>query len=225
MPVELIEVFLLIGIMVLLFVSEIWVNSAFHKYSKMETNLPLTGKDIVDNMLNGNGIHDVAIGHTSGNLDDHYNPRSKTINLSKKGITTNSVAAIAVAAHETGHAIQDNQGYFMLKIRKFLAPITMVCSRFVWIVIFIGVIVQVLDIIVFGLILMGVTILFQLVTLPVEFDASRRAVAYLKTVGYDEYTMESIEKMLKAAAFTYVASTMAALFQMIRLILSFSRDD
>ena len=111
----------------------------------------------------------------------------------------------------------------MLRLRKFLGPITSLASRFVWIVIFFGVLFQAFGLITLGLILMGVTIVFQLVTLPVEFDASRRAVNYLSTVGYDEETMVGIKKMLRAAAFTYVASTLAALLQMLRLVLAFSR--
>ena len=113
----------------------------------------------------------------------------------------------------------------MLRLRKFLGPITSIASRFVWIAIFLGVILQFYDMILLGLILMGITIVFQLVTLPVEFDASRRAVNYLSTLGYDEETMVGIKKMLKAAAFTYIASTLAALLQMLRLVLAFSRDD
>lgn len=219
------EFIILLAIVLLMVVSQAIISMTYSKYSRLDASLPATGKEVVENMLNSNAIVDVRLGYTTGTLNDHYNPKRKTINLSKNSCNTNSVAAIAVAAHETGHAVQDHTGYFMLKLRKFLGPITSVASRFVWIAIFIGVILQVFDLIVFGLILMGVTIVFQLVTLPVEFDASRRAINYLSTVGYDEVTMNGIKKMLKAAAFTYVASTLAALLQMLRLILAFTRDD
>lgn len=201
------------------------ITSTYNKYSSVNSSLPLTGKEIVENMLCVNGVNDVEIGYTKGTLDDHYNSKIKTINLSKNSWQTNTIAAIAVAAHETGHALQDNTKYCMLSLRKFLGPICSFCSRFVWIAIFIGIILQMYNLITLGLIFMAVTILFQLVTLPVEFDASKRAVKYLSTVGYDEETMDGVKKMLKAAAFTYIASTLSSLLQMLRLILRFSRDD
>lgn len=219
------EFIILLAIILLMLISQGLITITYNRYSRMNASLPHTGKEIVENMLNANAIVDVRLGYTAGELSDHYNSKRKTINLSKNSCNTNSVAAIAVAAHETGHAIQDHTGYFMLKLRKFLGPITAIASRFVWIAIFIGILFQAFGLITLGLILMGITIVFQLVTLPVEFDASRRAVNYLSTIGYDEETMVGIKKMLKAAAFTYVASTLAALLQMLRLILAFSRDD
>lgn len=220
-----IELLLFLGIIFLLLISQIWISVTYKKYSNTDASLPMTGKDIVENMLKINGINDVYLGTTKGNLDDHYNSKIKKINLSKNSCTTNSIAAIAVAAHETGHAVQDHENYFMLKIRKLLGPITVICSKFIWIAIFIGILLQFFELIVLGLVFMGVTVLFQVITLPVEFDASRRAVKYLSTVGYDEYTMSGIKKMLKAAAFTYIASTIASLLQLIRLVLSFTRND
>jgi Zn-dependent membrane protease YugP len=219
------EFIILLSIVFLMIVSQTIISFTYSRYSREEASLPITGKETVENMLNRNCITDVRLGYTTGTLNDHYNSNRKTINLSKSSCNTSTVAAIAVAAHETGHAIQDHTNYFMLRIRKLLAPITAFSSRFVWIAIFIGVIFQSFNLIVLGLALMGVTIVFQLVTLPVEFDASRRAVAYLSTVGYDAETMTGIKKMLKAAAFTYVASTLAALLQMLRLVLAFTRND
>lgn len=220
-----VEFIILLAIVLLMIISQGLINLTYSKYSRKDADLPYTGKEIVENMLNRNAIVDVRLGYTAGELSDHYNSKRKTINLSKNSCNTNSVAAIAVAAHETGHAIQDHTGYFMLRLRKFLGPITYLASRLVWVVIFVGVLFQAFGLITLGLILMGVTVLFQLVTLPVEFDASRRAISYLSTVGYDNETMVGIKKMLRAAAFTYVASTLAALLQMVRLILAFSRDD
>lgn len=220
-----VEFLIFMAIVLLMIVSQAIISLTYSKYSRIEANLPSTGKEVVENMLNQNAIVDVRLGYTTGALNDHYNSKRKTINLSKESCNGNSVASIAVAAHETGHAIQDHTGYSMLRLRKLLGPITSVASRLVWIVIFLGVILQFYDMILLGLILMGVTIVFQLVTLPVEFDASRRAINYLSTVGYDAETMTGIKKMLTAAAFTYVASTLAALLQMLRLILAFARDD
>lgn len=222
---EMIELCLLLGIILLLLISQIWISATYSRYASADANLATTGKEIVENMLNANAITNVELGTTKGTLDDHYNSKYKVINLSKNSYETNSVAAIAVSAHETGHAIQDHTGYFMLKVRKFFAPICTLSSKFVWISIFFGVILGFFDLIVLGLILMGVTIVFQLITLPVEFDASRRAVKYLETLGYDKETMKGIKKMLQAAAFTYVASTLAALMQLLRLVLNFTRKD
>ena len=225
MTTELIELILLIAIIGVLLISEACITMTYNNYSKENANLDLTGQNIVENMLSSNGINNVRLGKTKGTLDDHYNSKTKVINLSKNSYQTNTIAAIAVAAHETGHAIQDHTNYFMLRIRKFLGPITSFCSRFVWIAILLGLIMELFDLIVLGLVLMGVTILFQLVTLPVEFDASRRAVAYLETVGYNNETMAGIKKMLKAAALTYIASTVASLMQMIRFIIKLTRNN
>ena len=222
---ELIEVGLLLCIIFMLVISQSVISYTYSKYSKKDASLELTGLTVVENMLSKNGIDNVRIGKTKGTLDDHYNSNTKAIYLSHNSYETNTIAAIAVAAHETGHAIQDHTNYSMLRLRKFLGPITAVCSRFVWIAIFIGILLQFFDLILIGLVLMGVTVLFQVITLPVEFDASRRAVKYLETIGYDDCTMTGIKKMLKAAAFTYIASTLASLMQLLRLVLNFTRRD
>ena len=219
-----IEVLAIIGIFILLISSQLIIDSIYRKYAKKSSNLEFSGKDIAENMLHAKGIYEVSFGTTKGELSDYYNSKSKTIYFSKSSCQGNSVASIAVAAHETGHAIQDAEGYFMLKVRKLLGPICSISSKFVWISIFIGIILGVFDFILLGLVLMGVTILFQLVTLPVEFDASRRAVAYLETVGYDQEVMNGVRKMLIAAAYTYVASTMASILQLIRLFAAFNDD-
>ena len=219
-----IQIVLFLAIIILLEISQITINRVYNKYASMEASLPQTGEQTVRNMLSSNGINDVEIGYISGRLNDHYNSKNKTINLSKNSLT-NSISAIAVAAHETGHAMQDHKGYAMLRLRKFLAPVCSFASKLVWVFIFAGIILQFFDLITIGLILMGVTIVFQLVTLPVEFDASRRAIAYLGTLGYDEYSMYGFKKVLKAAAFTYVAGTLASIMQLIRLLLNVrSRD-
>ena len=216
---------LLISIVLLLVISQIAISRAYNKYSVEAANLSYTGEDIVKNMLMASAVHDVEIRMINGTLNDHYNSNNKTISLSKHSCNKNTIASIAVAAHETGHAIQDHENYSMLKLRKFLGPICSFCSRFVWIAIFLGILFQYFNLITIGLVLMGVTILFQVVTLPVEFDASKRAINYLNTLGYDEYTIKGVKKMLTAAAFTYVASTLGALLQMLRLVLRFTRDD
>jgi len=219
-----IELLCLVGIVLLLVISQTAINAVYGKYANKDSGLEYTGKDVAERMLSLNGVNSVHFGTTKGELTDYYNPKSRTIYFSKKSHIGNSVASIAVAAHETGHAIQDQEGYFMLKVRKMLAPVCSISSKFVWVAIFLGVILGMLDFILIGLVLMGVTILFQLITLPVEFDASRRAVAYLSTVGYSEETMDGVRAILKAAAFTYVASAMASILQLIRLVAAFKDD-
>lgn len=219
------EFIILLIIVVLLMSSEAIITTTYNRYSRKKANLETTGRETAQNMLAANGITDVSLKYIPGTLTDHYNSKTKIISLARNSCEKNTIAAIAVAAHETGHALQDHEKYFMLRLRKFLGPICSLASRFVWIVIFLGILLGLLDFIVLGLILMGVTILFQIVTLPVEFDASRKAIAYLDTVGYDDETMIGAKKMLKAAAYTYVASTAAALLQMLRLVLNLVRKD
>lgn len=219
-----IELLLVAGIIVLMISSQFIINSVYSKYAKMSSNLEMTGKDVAEKMLLVNGVYGVGFGVTKEDLGDYYNPKNKMIYLSRSGIQSNSIASIAVAAHETGHAIQDNEGYFMLRLRKAIAPVCSFCSKFVWLAILAGVLLQLLDLVILGLVLMGVVIVFQLVTLPVEFDASRRAVNYLSTVVVDEETMVGVKKMLKAAAYTYVASTLASILQLLRLINRFDGD-
>lgn len=219
------DLIIVLGIFILLITSELIINLTYKKYSNISANLEISGRETAENMLARNGVYDVSLRYIKGSLTDHYNSGNKTINLAKNSCETNTIAAIAVAAHETGHALQDKESFFMLKLRKILGPICSFASRFVWITIFIGFLLGMLNLVIIGIVLMGVTILFQLITLPVEFDASRRAIKYLSTVGYDEYTMDGVKKMLTAAAYTYVASTMAALLQMLRLILSIAKND
>lgn len=220
-----IDTLLILGILLLLFLSEIIINMTYKKYSEIDTNVDKTGYQVVTEMLSVNGISDVTIGGVAGTLSDYYNSNKKEIRLSKNSYERHTITSVAVAAHETGHAVQDHTHYPMLVLRKLLTPICSIASKFVWIFIFVGLLFQFFDLIVIGLILMGVTVLFQLITLPVEFDASRRAIKYLENVGYDSTTMIGIKKVLRAAAFTYVAGTLASLMQLIRLILGLNRKD
>lgn len=218
------EILAFLGIIVLLISSQLIIDSVYKKYSRISANLAHTGKEISEMMLQTNGVNNVSFKLIKGELTDHYNSATKTISFSRKSCEGNSISSIAVAAHETGHALQDAKGYFMLKIRKILGPICSFASKFVWIVIFLGVILGAMNFILAGLALMAVTILFQIVTLPVEFDASRRAVSYLSTLGYDEETMHGVKKVLKAAAYTYLASTLASILELIRLFAAFNDD-
>lgn len=208
--------------------SQIKVSSTFRKYSGFHTFEGLTGAHVARRMLDKNGLYQVRIERVGGHLSDHYDPRSQVLRLSDGVYDSSSVSAIGVAAHEAGHAVQHSVGYFPLKLRSKLVPVTSFASRFSWIIIFLGALFMTLDglgyyVVLFGIALFAVTTLFQLITLPCEFNASNRAIGALKEMGY--YSKEELSasrKVLSAAAFTYVASTLVSLLQLLRLIIRFT---
>ena len=214
---------LFIGIALASWLVQANLKNKFEKYSKIPIDGGLTGRDIAVKMLHDNGIYDVRVTSTPGMLTDHYNPANKTVNLSEGVYGSNSVAAAAVAAHECGHAIQHAKSYAPLSIRSALVPIANFGSMLAWPVILIGLLFNtrssglIIDI---GILLFSAAVLFQLVTLPVEFDASRRALVMLRTQGIladDE--LKYTRRVLKSAALTYVASAAAAILQLLRIIL------
>ena len=183
----------------------------------------MNGAQVAQRVLQAAGIYDVSVSHVSGNLTDHYDPRTKTVNLSDPVYNSTSVAALGVAAHECGHAIQHAKNYAPLSIRSALVPVANFGSMLAWPLILIGLFINsrssvlIIDI---GILLFSAAVLFQLVTLPVEFDASRRALVMLRTqriLGDDE--LKDTRKVLKSAALTYVASAAAAILQLLRIIL------
>ena len=199
------------------------VKGTFNKYSQLRSMSGMNGAQVAQRVLQAAGIYDVQVRHVSGSLTDHYDPRTKTVNLSDPVYNATSVAALGVAAHECGHAIQHAKSYAPLSIRSALVPIANFGSMLAWPVILIGLLFNtrssglIIDI---GILLFSAAVLFQLVTLPVEFDASRRALVMLRTQGIladDErrYT----RRVLKSAALTYVASAAAAILQLLRIIL------
>ena len=214
---------LFIGIAVVSWLVQMNLQNKFKKYSKIPTGNGMTGRDVALKMLHDNGIYDVQVTHTPGRLTDHYNPTNKTVNLSEGVYESNSIMAAAVAAHECGHAIQHAKSYAPLSIRSALVPIANFGSMLAWPVILIGLLFNtrssglIIDI---GILLFSAAVLFQLVTLPVEFDASRRALVMLRTQGIladDE--LRYTRRVLKSAALTYVASAAAAILQLLRIIL------
>ncbi len=199
------------------------VKSTFAKYSQYRSMSGMNGAQVAQRVLQAAGIYDVQIRHVSGNLTDHYDPRTKTVNLSDPVYNSTSVAALGVAAHECGHAIQHAKNYAPLSIRSALVPVANFGSMLAWPLILIGLFINsrssvlIIDI---GILLFSAAVLFQLVTLPVEFDASRRALVMLRTqhiLGDDE--LKNTRKVLKSAALTYVASAAAAILQLLRIIL------
>ncbi len=199
------------------------VKGTFNKYSQLRSMSGMNGAQVAQRMLQAAGIYDVQVRHVSGSLTDHYDPRTKTVNLSDPVYNATSVAALGVAAHECGHAIQHAKSYAPLSIRSALVPIANFGSMLAWPVILIGLLFNtrssglIIDI---GILLFSAAVLFQLVTLPVEFDASRRALVMLRTQGIladDE--LKYTRRVLKSAALTYVASAAAAILQLLRIIL------
>lgn len=199
------------------------VKGTFNKYSQLRSMSGMNGAQVAQRVLQAANIYDVQVRHVSGSLTDHYDPRTKTVNLSDPVYNATSVAALGVAAHECGHAIQHAKSYAPLSIRSALVPIANFGSMLAWPVILIGLFFNtrssglIIDI---GILLFSAAVLFQLVTLPVEFDASRRALVMLRTQGIladDE--LKYTRRVLKSAALTYVASAAAAILQLIRIIL------
>lgn len=223
-------ILVLIGVVITMWAQ--WrVNSAFSKYARVRSRSGMTGAEAAQRLLQSQGIYDVRVQRVSGSLTDHYDPRTKTVNLSDDVYSVSSVAAIGVAAHECGHAIQDNVGYVPLRIRGNLVPVANIGSRLSWPLILIGLLISGLGspLVEIGIIMFSLAVLFQLVTLPVELNASARAVRLLDAEGIlagDE--VSGTRKVLHAAALTYVAAAASSILQLLRLVILFGgrrRDD
>ena len=224
-------ILVLIGV-VLSMAASAKVQSTFAKYSRVRSMTGMTGAEAAKRLLNSQGIYDVQVRKVAGNLTDHYNPANKTLNLSDSVCNQTSVAAVGVAAHECGHAIQHARGYVPLRLRTAFVPIANFGSMLAWPVIILGVIINSrssMMLINIGILLFSFAVLFQLITLPVEFDASRRAMVQLREQGIlGDQELHYTRKVLTAAALTYVASAAAAILQLLRIVLLFggrSRDD
>ena len=205
------------------------VKSTYNKYSQYRSASGMTGAQAARMILQSNGINDVSVQRISGKLTDHYNPSTKVLNLSESVYGSTSVAAIGVAAHECGHAIQHARGYFPLSLRTALVPVANIGSQLSWVFIIVGAILSFNQtLITIGIIMFSAAVLFQLVTLPVEFNASARALEQLESNGIlyrDE--VSQTRKVLSAAALTYVAAAASSILQLLRLLLLFGgrRDD
>ena len=214
---------LLIIAMIISFYAQIKVQSTFKRYSSVRCNKGYTAAQVARYLLDRSGLNDVKIEPVAGNLTDHYDPRDKTLRLSQSVYNSNSVAAVGVAAHETGHAIQHDTGYAPLSIRTSLVPVVNFGSNASWLLIILALITGIQPLLNLGIVLFSAAVLFQLITLPVEFNASNRALGLLESEGilYND-EMDSARKVLSAAAFTYVAAAIVSIVQLIRL-LSMSR--
>ena len=196
------------------------VRRAYHTYSKLNIASGITGSQAASRILFNSGIRDVHVIATLGVLSDNYNPRKKSVNLSKENYSGRSIAAVAVAAHETGHAMQHNEGYAALKLRTLLAPVVSAASYLLWPLLIVGIMAgfsQTIDIVVY---IFVAVFIFQMITLPVEFNASRRAIIALEAENIlTDDELYGARKMLRAAALTYVAATLVALLNAMRFLL------
>ena len=203
------------------------VNSRFSKYSRVRSRSGMTGAQAAERILQSQGIYDVAIQRVSGKLTDHYDPRNKTLNLSDAVYASTSVAAVGVAAHECGHAIQHARGYAPMSFRSALVPVANIGSQLSWLFIILGIFFGGSHtLIMIGILMFSAAVLFQLVTLPVEFNASGRALKLLSETGIlQKDEVSDTRKVLSAAALTYVAAATTAVLQLLRLLRLFGGND
>ena len=198
------------------------VNATYHKYSAVKNRRDITAKEAAERILTGAGIRDVAVEHIHGELTDHYDPKKKVIRLSDGVYNSTSVAAIGVAAHECGHVIQHYGSYFPIKVRNAIVPVVNIGSKLSWPLILLGILFGLTNLVDIGIVLFSLVLVFQLVTLPVEFNASKRAIAVIEQTGILQgEEIKGAGKVLNAAALTYVAGALATALQVLRLFLLF----
>ncbi len=209
----------IIGFIIVLY-AQIKINSTYGKYKNIKLNKNITGQEVARMILDSNGMNNIHVVETQGELTDHYDPRRKVVRLSKQIFHDNAIASVAVAAHEVGHAIQDKENYIFMKIRSILVPIVNFITYIGYIVAFISLLAGITGYLKVSIIIILAALLFQLVTLPVEFDASKRGREQLVKLGIIDGSEEKgVKKMLDAAAFTYVASFISSLLNLLRLII------
>lgn len=205
--------------------AQIFINSTYSKYKGIENKKKMSGMEAARAILDKHGLNDIYVVETKGNLTDHYDPKRKVIRLSTDVFHKESIASVAVAAHECGHAIQDKENYTFLRIRSMMVPIVNLASYAGYFAIVIGIVMSALNLIWLGILMEAIILLFQLVTLPVEFDASKRALKEVEELGIlDGEEMSGGKMVLTSAAFTYVASVLTAILELLRLILIYGRD-
>jgi Zn-dependent membrane protease YugP len=199
------------------------VKSTYNKYSKVRSTSGMSGAQVARTILDANGLHDVKVIESRGFLSDHYNPMTKVVALSTHNYHEASVAGSAIAAHEVGHAIQHKEAYSFLTLRHKLVPLANISSNASWVFVMIGIFASLSNMLLLGIVLLGVGVVFQFVTLPVEFNASSRAMDQMVSLGIIRNEEERhAKKVLSAAALTYVAATAVAVLELLRLVLIFT---
>ena len=213
-----------IGVAVVSYLVQAQLQSKFKKYSKMPLTNGMTGRDVALQMLHDNGIYDVQVTSTPGHLTDHYNPANKTVNLSEGVYSSNSVAAAAVAAHECGHAVQHARAYAPLRMRSALVPVVQFSSSIMTWVLLAGILMvnTFPQLLLAGIVLFAMTTLFSFITLPVEINASKRALVWLNNAGVtNAYNHAQAEDALRSAAYTYVVAALGSLATLVYYIMIF----
>lgn len=212
--------FLVIIGVIITFIVQAYMTSTFAKFQRVESKSGLTASEACRIILDSNGINYVNIGHVAGNLTDHYAPTKKELNLSDTTYNSRSIAAIGVAAHEAGHALQDHKAMFLLRLQLHLVPVVNFVSRLSIPIIIVGIVLGMFNLVKIGIILFAVTLLYQLITLPIEFNASYNAIITLReTKLMDEPELDGVKKVLTAAALTYVAAAADTVLQILRFVL------
>ena len=218
---------MLLPVLLITIYAQAKVSSNFNKYSRITNRRYLTGAQAAEAVLRQHGIYDVRIERVAGKLTDHYDPRTNVIRLSSSVYDSPTIAAVGVAAHEAGHAVQYAVGYGPIRLRSALIPVAQVGSQFGIVLLFLGIILSFEPLFLVGIVLFGATTVFQLVTLPVEYNASHRAIETIES-GHllDDEELVGAKKVLSAAALTYVAALLTSVVQLLRFILLFAgRND
>ena len=217
-------ILVVIGFIITL-IAEIGVKGSYSKYKKINASKKMTGQEVARKILDANGLENVQVKEVGGTLSDHYNPSDKTVNLSTDIYKDSSIASIAVAAHECGHAIQDKEGYLFLRFRSLIFPVVNVATSISYYIILIGFIFEMLDLVYIGIGLTTIGLFFQIITLPVEFNASKRAGKEIDAMHLaNSEEKSSIKKVLVSAALTYVAGVLTSALQILRLLLIANSD-
>ena len=220
---------LLIPALLLSLWAQFRVSSTFSRFSKVRASSGMTATQMAEQLLHAEGVYDVSVERTRGNLTDHYDPKNMVLRLSDSTANSTSVAALGVAAHEAGHVLQHRDGYAPLMLRTAAVPVVNIGSNLSWPLFLVGIIVSWEPLVYAGIALFALAVLFAIITLPVEFNASKRALAALEANGYLQpgEEMRGAKKVLSAAAMTYVASAFMAIMQLLRLlaIAGVRRDD
>ena len=220
------DLILIILPIVLILLSQAYINTSYRKYSRVSVKSKLTGASVARMILDKNGLNDVEVVKISGELTDNFNPRTNVVSLSSEVYSGNSIASVAVAAHECGHVIQHKEKYAFIVLRSILVPVVNLTTNLGYIIMLIGIFASVFDMAMVGFIMMCASLLFQIVTLPTEFNASKRGrniLLELNVITNDE--LPYVKSMLNAAAMTYLASFFASITQMLRLFLSINRNN
>ena len=206
-------------------IAQLFVTTSFGKYKQIDNSKKITGFEVERKILDSNGLKDIYVVETRGTLTDHYDPKRKVVRLSTDIYKGSSVAAIAVAAHECGHALQDKDGYVYMRVRSIIFPVVNFATSISYFIIFLGLFLESINLIWLGILLVGTGLIFQIVTLPVEINASSRAKKIIEDLNFaNKNEQDGISNMLIAAASTYIAGVLTSALELLRLILIFGNN-